>query len=74
MENKNYSCPKCSNTQYEVDEMRATGGKWSKIFDVQNKKFTSITCSRCTIPSFIKPKPVQLVIFLIYLQINNGNN
>ncbi len=43
----NYKCPKCGNTQYEVDEMRATGGMFSKIFDVQNKKFTTVTCTKC---------------------------
>jgi len=42
-----YVCPKCSNTQCVVDEFRATGGVLSKIFDVQNKKFTTVTCTRC---------------------------
>jgi len=27
--------------------MRATGGAFAKIFDVQNKKFTTISCSQC---------------------------
>ncbi|TKG88906.1 GTP-binding protein [Puteibacter caeruleilacunae] len=44
---KQYVCPKCGNTQFETDEFRATGGTLSKIFDVQNKKFTTVTCSRC---------------------------
>ncbi len=47
MNQKKYVCPKCGNTEYEVGEFRATGGAFSKIFDVQNKKFTTITCSRC---------------------------
>jgi predicted nucleic-acid-binding Zn-ribbon protein len=56
MENTNYECPKCHNRTYQVDQMRATGGKLSKIFDVQNKKFTSITCEKCTYTEFYKAK------------------
>jgi len=60
MKSINYKCPKCSNRTYQVDEMRATGGTWSKIFDVQNKKFTSVTCERCTYTEFYKAKTSAL--------------
>ncbi|WP_338357143.1 zinc ribbon domain-containing protein [Yeosuana marina] len=60
MENINYKCPKCGNTAYKSDEMRATGGTLSKIFDVQNKKFTSVTCTRCTYTEFYKAKTSAL--------------
>lgn len=49
-----YTCPKCKNKTYEVSEMRATGGILSKIFDVQNKKFTSVTCEKCKYTEFYK--------------------
>ncbi|RED46349.1 hypothetical protein DFQ10_101119 [Winogradskyella eximia] len=52
----NYICPKCDNTTYEVGEMRATGGRWSKIFDIQNKKFSSVTCKKCSYTEFYKAK------------------
>lgn len=42
-----YTCPKCSNNNYETDTFSATGGGLSKLFDVQSKKFTTITCSKC---------------------------
>lgn len=42
-----YVCPKCGNTNFETDEMRTTGGRFAKIFDVQNKKFTAVTCTNC---------------------------
>ena len=45
--NLKYICPKCSHTEYEVDEFRATGGPFAKVFDVQNKKFTTVSCRRC---------------------------
>lgn len=42
-----YVCPKCGNTSYTKDEMRATGSYLAKLFDVQNKKFVMISCDRC---------------------------
>lgn len=47
MQNLNFTCAKCSNTQYEVGEFRAAGGFWSKIFDVQGQRFSTVTCTRC---------------------------
>ena len=51
---QNYVCPKCGNLQYETDEIRTTGGRFAKIFDVQNKKFTTVTCSQCKYTEFYK--------------------
>ncbi|MDD7915368.1 zinc ribbon domain-containing protein [Polaribacter ponticola] len=53
---RNYTCPKCNHKSCKVDEMRATGGVFSKIFDIQNKKFTSVTCKKCTYTEFYKTK------------------
>ncbi len=47
MQKKEYVCAKCGSKHYETDEMRATGGAFAKIFDVQNKKFTTISCTQC---------------------------
>jgi uncharacterized protein len=44
---KQYLCPKCGGVHYQVDVMRATGGRFAKIFDIQNKKFTTVSCTRC---------------------------
>lgn len=46
-ERRNYVCPKCGNTQYESDQFQATGGNFAKIFDVQNKKFITLSCTQC---------------------------
>lgn len=43
----NYTCPKCGNTAYDVGEFRATGGFLTKVFDVQSKRFTTVSCTRC---------------------------
>ncbi len=50
----NFRCTKCSNNQYEVAEFRAAGGFWSKIFDVQGSRFTTVTCSRCKFTDIYK--------------------
>ena len=47
MKNLRFDCPKCRNKRCEVGEIRAAGGFWSKIFDVQGRRFTTVTCSRC---------------------------
>ncbi|WP_286316241.1 zinc ribbon domain-containing protein [Romboutsia ilealis] len=47
MEKKQYICPKCENTSYESDEFQATGGNFAKIFDIQNKRFITISCKKC---------------------------
>ncbi|MBN1212591.1 MAG: GTP-binding protein, partial [candidate division Zixibacteria bacterium] len=38
MQALSYRCPKCGNNTYELGEIRAAGGFWSKIFDVQGRK------------------------------------
>ena len=42
-----WKCPKCTNTEYETGQFAATGGGFSKLFDVQNKRFSTVTCTRC---------------------------
>jgi len=57
---KEYICPKCGNTQFETDEIRTTGGKFSKLFDIQNKKFVAVTCTRCKYTEFYKGETSSL--------------
>lgn len=47
MDKQQYMCPKCGCRQYESDQMQATGGNFAKIFDVQNKKFYTVSCTNC---------------------------
>jgi len=47
MQKLNYTCPKCSSAEYETGQIHAAGGFWSKVFDVQNKRFTTVTCACC---------------------------
>jgi predicted nucleic-acid-binding Zn-ribbon protein len=44
---RDYTCPKCGGRAYETRELRGAGGFWSKIFDVQGQRFTTVICERC---------------------------
>jgi hypothetical protein len=54
MEHQNWSCPKCANRAYTTGEIRVSCGFWSRIFDVQNKKYTAVTCDQCSYTEFYK--------------------
>lgn len=42
-----YQGAKCGCQEFESDQFQATGGTFSKLFDVQNKKFITISCKKC---------------------------
>ncbi len=44
---KSWVCPKCGCTEFDKDQFQATGGNFAKIFDVQNKKFITVSCKKC---------------------------
>ena len=45
--NYKYTCLKCNGRQYEIGEIRTTGSFMMKLFNIQNIKFTTVTCSKC---------------------------
>ncbi|MBH26951.1 MAG: GTP-binding protein [Chloroflexi bacterium] len=45
--NKQYECAKCGSTQFTNNEIRTTGSGLSRFFDIQNQKFTAVTCNNC---------------------------
>ena len=51
---KEYKCPKCGCTSYEKDTISTTGSGLSKFIDVQNRKFTAISCTNCKYTEFYK--------------------
>ena len=44
---RQYVCPKCGCTSFEHVQFQATGGNFAKIFDIQNKRFVTISCAQC---------------------------
>ncbi len=49
-----YSCPKCGGHDFEIGEAYIAGSFLAKIFDIQNRKFSSSTCSKCKFTEFYK--------------------
>lgn len=48
MKHEYWQCPKCNHDEYELDQFAATSGKIiSKLFDVQSKKFSTVSCKQC---------------------------
>ena len=60
MDNLNYTCPKCGNRTCTIDQFRATGSYLAKVFDIQSKKFTTVSCERCTYTEIYKAESSQL--------------
>ena len=51
---KSWHCPKCENARYETDEITTTGSGLSKFFNIQNRKYTAVTCTRCSYTEFYR--------------------
>ena len=51
---RDFKCGKCANQTYETGEIRTTGSGLSRFFDVQNQKFSHITCESCGFTEFFK--------------------
>ena len=48
MEHESWQCPKCNHYDYETDQFAATSGKFvSRMFNFQNRKFSTVTCKKC---------------------------
>ena len=53
-EASSYRCPKCGCIHYETGQIRVSGGFWSSLFDVGNRRFNSISCRDCGYTEFYK--------------------
>lgn len=42
-----FTCPKCDNQGGETDTFAATGTGFARFFDVQNKRFITVSCTNC---------------------------
>ncbi|MCI1428096.1 MAG: zinc ribbon domain-containing protein [Eubacterium sp.] len=50
-----------------IDQFQATGGSFAKMFDVQNKKFTTVSCRRCGYTELYKGDTSTLMNILDFL-------
>ena len=58
-----FSCAKCHNNQYTTEEIR-TIGKYSRFFDLQNKKFAAVSCTQCGFTEIFRGDSSMLGNFL----------
>ena len=49
-----YECPKCHCSRFDHGVIRTTGDGLSRFFDIQNQRFTHITCGDCGYTEFFK--------------------
>ena len=40
--------------KFEEDVVTMTGKSWSRFMNIQNRKFTAITCTKCQFTEFYK--------------------
>lgn len=54
MSSKSFQCPKCGNKKAEIDNIRTTGSGFTRFFNIQNRKFVTVSCTRCGFTEFYR--------------------
>ena len=63
-----WRCSKCNHHECEIGKFAATsGGIFTKIFNVQNKKFSTISCKRCQFTEIYKTTTSKLANIFDFL-------
>ena len=60
MKHEYWQCPKCKNEEFETNQFAATGGGLTKFFNIQNQKFTTVTCTKCKYTEIYKTESSTL--------------
>ena len=55
-----FKCLRCGYHACDIGEIHVAGGFWSKVFDVEGRKFSTVTCERCKHTEFFKAGRSQL--------------
>jgi len=50
----NFTCAKCGHHDYEVLDVSATSGMMSRMVNLQNRRFSAVSCRRCKYTEFYK--------------------
>ena len=65
-----YDFDKCINPSYEEGDMRVTGGFLTKILNIQNRRFTFVSCTECGYTEFYKRQNSGVIANVIDLFTN----
>jgi len=47
MAKRSYSCEKCKSIECRTGEIRTTGSGVSRFLNLQNQKYSTVSCSQC---------------------------
>lgn len=42
-----FECAKCHSHESETGQLRTTGSGLSRFFNIQNQKYTTVSCTKC---------------------------
>ena len=59
MHHENWVCLKCKHTEYAISDIRVAGSFWTKIFNIQNKKYSAVSCNKCSYTEFYRGHPAS---------------
>ncbi len=62
-----FKCVKCGASDHTEGEVHMAGGFWSKIFDVQGRKFKTASCKQCGYTEFYSKNVKGAEKFLDFL-------
>lgn len=51
-----FICPKCNQQGGSADRFSATGTGFSKLFDIQHKKYVTLSCTNCGYTEIYNPE------------------
>jgi predicted nucleic-acid-binding Zn-ribbon protein len=55
-----YTCPKCNSKSFSTGTIRTSGSIIGSLFNIQNKRFTTIVCSDCMYTELFKLPPGKI--------------
>lgn len=54
MNQRGYTCVKCGGRKADTDQIRTTGSGFTRYFNIQNRRFTAVTCTHCGYTEFYR--------------------
>lgn len=54
MQKQKYTCSKCGNKKADIDKIRTTGAGFTRYFNIQNRRFTVVSCTVCGYAEFYR--------------------
>lgn len=59
-------CPKCAHEEAEIDNIATSGDGPTRLFDVQNRRFTVVTCTNCGYSELYRDQDGDIVLDLFF--------